>query len=127
MMLIIIKKLVNKMFEKKDNIRTVEEIDTEVSEHNPINDEIVKRKFNVMNIEKINTPDGMAGDNWYQYVVGQGSSEIKGLTMGTLKQVTEHANNVANDLDERSKGKKTGYSSNQNNKTADKPSDKPAK
>ena len=35
-----IKKLVNKMFEKKDNIRTV---------------------------EKISTPDGMVGDNWYQY------------------------------------------------------------
>lgn len=116
-----IKKLVNKMFEKKDNIRTVEKIDTEISEHNPINDEVVKRKFNVMNIEKISTPDGMVGDNWYQYVVGQGSSEIKGLTMGTLKQVTEHANKVADDLNDRSKGKKTGYSSSQNNKTPAKP------
>ena len=116
-----IKKLVNKMFEKKDNIRTVENIDTKISEHNPINDEVIKRKFNVMNIEKINTPNGMVGDNWYQYVVGQGSSEIKGLTMGTLKQVTEHANNVADDLNDRSKGKKTGYSSSQNNKTPAKP------
>ena len=121
MMLVTIKKLVNKMFEKKDNIKIVEEIDAEMTEHAPIIDEIIKRKFTVMNIEKINTPDGMAGDNWYQYVVGQGTSEIKGLTMGTLKQVTEHANNVANDLDERSKGKKTGYSSNQNNKTPAKP------
>lgn len=116
-----IKKLVNKMFEKKDNIRTVEEIDTEISEHAPINDEVIKRKFNVMNIEKISTPDGMVGDNWYQYVVGQGSSEIKGLTMGTLKQVTEHANKIADDLNDRSKGKKTGYSSSQNNKTPAKP------
>ena len=121
MMLVTIKKLVNKMFEKKDNIKIAEEIDTEMTEHAPIIDEVIKRKFTVMNIEKINTPDGMAGDNWYQYVVGQGTSEIKGLTMGTLKQVTEHANNVANDLDERSKGKKTGYSSNQNNKTPAKP------
>ena len=120
-MLVTIKKLVNKMFEKKDNIKIAEEIDTEISEQTPINEEVIKRKFTVMNIEKINTPDGMAGDNWYQYVVGQGTSEIKGLTMGTLKQVTEHANNVANDLDERSKGKKTGYSSNQNNKTPAKP------
>ena len=116
-----IKKLVNKMFEKKDNIKPVEEIDTEISEHAPINDEVVKLKFNVMNIEKISTPDGMVGDNWYQYVVGQGSSEIKGLTMGTLKQVTEHANKVADDLNERSRGKKTGYSSSQNNKTPAKP------
>lgn len=116
-----ITKLVNKMFEKKDNIRPVEEIDTKISEHAPINDEVIKRKFNVMNIEKISTPDGMVGDNWYQYVVGQGSSEIKGLTMGTLKQVTEHANKVADDLNDRSKGKKAGYSSSQNNKTPAKP------
>ncbi len=116
-----ITKLVNKMFEKKDNIRSVEEIKTEKSENAPINDEVIKRKFNVMNIEKIDTPDGMVGDNWYQYVVGQGSSEIKGLTMGTLKQVTEHANKVADDLNDRSKGKKAGYSSSQNNKTPAKP------
>ena len=116
-----IKKLVNKMFEKKDSMKPVEKIDTEISEHDPINDEVVKRKFNVMSIEKISTPDGMVGDNWYQYVVGQGSSEIKGLTMGTLKQVTEHANKVADDLNDRSKGKKTGYSSSQNNKTPAKP------
>ena len=115
------KKLVNKMFEKKDNVKIVEETDTVINEHTSSNNEVIKRKFNVTNIEKISTPDGMVGDNWYQYVVGQGSSEIKGLTMGTLKQVTEHANNVADDLDERSKGKKTGYSSNQNNKTPAKP------
>ena len=118
-----IKNWVNKMFEKKDNIKAVEVVDTEVCEQTPapIKNEVVKRKFNVMNIEKINTPDGMVGDNWYQYVVGQGSSEIKGLTMGTLNQVTEHANKVADDLDDRSKGKKTGYSSSQNNKTPAKP------
>ena len=111
------------MFEKKDNIKTVEVIDTDISEQTPtpIKTEVIKRKFNVMNIEKINTPDGMVGDNWYQYVVGQGSSEIKGLTMGTLNQVTEHAKKVADDLDDRSKGKKTGYSSSQNNKTPAKP------
>ena len=116
-----ITKWVNKMFEKKDNIRAVEEIDTEISEPAPIIEEVIKAKFNVMNIEKTSTPDGMAGDNWYQYVVGQGTSEIKGLTMGTLNQVTEHANRVANDLNDRSKGKKTGYSSNQSQKTPAKP------
>ena len=109
------------MFEKKDNMKTAEEMDTEISEKAPIKDEVIKAKFNVMNIEKISTPDGMSGDNWYQYVVGQGSSEIQGLTMGTLKQVTEHADKVAEDLNERSRGKKTGYTSNQNNKTPAKP------
>ncbi len=116
-----LKNLVNKMFEKKDNVKVVEEIDTEISEPAAVKKEVIKLKFNVMNIEKIDTPDGMAGDNWYQYVVGQGSSEIKGLTMGTLNQVTEHANKISEDLNDRSKGKKTGYSSSQNNKTPAKP------
>ncbi len=116
-----LKNLVNKMFEKKDNVKVVEEIDTEISEPDTVKKEVIKLKFNVMNIEKIDTPDGMSGDNWYQYVVGQGSSEIKGLTMGTLNQVTEHANKIAEDLNDRSKGKKTGYSSSQNNKTPVKP------
>ena len=109
------------MFEKKDSMRPVEKMGSEMSEHEPISNEVIKTKFNVMSIEKTSTPEGMAGDNWYQYVVGQGSSEIKGLTMGTLKQVTEHVNNVAADLNDRSKGKKTGYSSSQNNKTPAKP------
>ena len=114
-----IKNLVKKMFEKNDSIRTVDDGDTAIQEDMPV--KVIKRKFSVMHIEKTSTPDGMVGDNWYQYVVGQGTSEIKGLTMGTLNQVTEHANNVANDLNERSKGKKTGYTSNQNNKTPAKP------
>lgn len=109
------------MFEKEDSIKPVEEVNAEISEHAPIKEGVIKRKFNVMNIEKISTPDGMAGDNWFQYVVGQGTSEIKGLTMGTLNQVTEHANKVADDLNDRSKGKKTGYSSNQSQKTPAKP------
>jgi len=117
-----LEKLVNKMFEKKDNIKAVEKTDAEISEHEPINEEAVKRKFNVISVEKTATPDGMVGDNWYQYVVGQGSSEIKGLTMGTLNQVTEHVNKIADDLNDRSKGKKTAYSSSQNKKT---PSNKP--
>ena len=116
-----IKKWVNKMFEKKDSIKPIEKMDAEITEDESVNDEIVKLKFNVMSIEKTSTPEGMDGDNWYEYVVGQDASEIKGLTMGTLKQVTDHANNVAADLNERSKGKKTGYSSNQNNKTPAKP------
>jgi len=120
-MILHIKKLVNKMFEKEDSIKPVEEVNAEISEHAPIKEGVIKRKFNVMNIEKISTPDGMAGDNWFQYVVGQGTSEIKGLTMGTLNQVTEHANKVADDLNDRSKGKKTGYSSNQSQKTPAKP------
>jgi len=109
------------MFEKKDNIKATDEVDTVTNENAVVKNEVIKCKYNVMNIEKISTPDGMVGDNWYQYVVGQGSSEIKGLTMGTLNQVTEHANNIADDLNDRSKGKKTGYTSNQNNKIPAKP------
>lgn len=94
-------------FEKEDNIKQVETVDDETSKEESPDRYIVKTHFNVMSIEKTSAPEGMVGDDWYKYVIGKGSSEIQGLKMGTLNEVTEHANNVANDLNDRSKGKKT--------------------
>ena len=109
-------------FEKEDNIRKVETVEDKTVEDKTVEDKTiedetvedessnrykVKSNFNVMSIEKTTTPEGMDGDNWYKYIIGKGTSEIQGLKMGTLTEVTSHANNVANDLNDRSKGKKT--------------------
>lgn len=61
----------------------------------------VKLKYNVVSVEKTSAPDGMAGDNWHLYIIGQGSSKIEGKKPGTLKSVTEHAETVAEDLNAR--------------------------
>lgn len=104
-------------FEIKDNIRKDKTIEDEPNSDESADKYKVKSSFNVMSIEKTDTPEGMPGDNWYKYIIGKGSSEIQGLKMGSLKEVTAHANNVANDLSDRSKGKKTSNTINKKKPT----------
>ena len=59
-------------------------------------------EYNVLSVEKIDPPAGMDGANWYRYVIGRGTSTMVGNRRGTLKQVTEHANTLASDLNARS-------------------------
>lgn len=58
-------------------------------------------KYRVMSVKKTATPEGLPDGNWYRYVIGQGRSKIEGLRPGTLKTVTDHANTVAKDLNDR--------------------------
>lgn len=92
-----------------DNINKVEPTENEVNEVEVIEEKIVKLKYNVISIEKIDTPDGMTGDDWHRYIVGQGTAKIEGLKAGTLKEVTLHADIFAEDLNSRSKGGNAGY------------------
>ena len=57
--------------------------------------------YSVISVEKTEAPEGMTGDNWHVYVVAQGEATIEGKKAGTLKQVTEHANAFADDLNSR--------------------------
>ena len=58
-------------------------------------------KYSVVTVEKTPAPEGLPGDNWYEYVIGYGRSKIVGKKPGTLKAVTEHAETVAEDLNSR--------------------------
>ena len=62
--------------------------------------------FDVKSVEKADAPEGMSGDNWHRYILECGDNTIEGLKPGTLKAVTEHAQAIVEDLNER-KGKKT--------------------
>lgn len=65
-------------------------------------DEIqIREPYRVTTVEKIETPDGMPGNNWHRYVIERGNSTIDGIKPGTLKAVTEHAHTVADDLNAR--------------------------
>jgi hypothetical protein len=57
--------------------------------------------YNVICVEKASAPDGMPGDDWYRYVLGYGNAKIEGLKPGTLNGVTQHAQTVADNLNER--------------------------
>lgn len=71
-------------------------------------------KYQVISVDKIVTPTGMPGGDWYCYVIGHGNSKIDGKKPGTLKNVTEHAEAIAEDLNLRSQNKKSVYAPKQN-------------
>jgi hypothetical protein len=70
--------------------------------------EVKVSKFPVTSIEKADPPDGETDGEWYEYVIGIGSSVIKGKRSGSLKAVTAYVKEYAENLNERSA---LGYSS----------------
>jgi len=71
-------------------------------------------KYQVISVDKIDTPDGMPDGNWYCYVIGYGNSKIDGKKPGTFNDVTQHAEAIAEDLNLRSQSKKSVYAPKQN-------------
>ena len=66
-------------------------------------------KYEVISVEKTAAPEGLPGDNWHRYVIGQGTSRIEGKKPGTLKAVTHHAETVVEDLNSRKGRSKSTY------------------
>jgi hypothetical protein len=64
-------------------------------------DDTYDRKFRVTSVEKSDPPKGISGDDWYHYVISQGPSKIMGQRPGTLKSVTEHAEEFVENLNRR--------------------------
>jgi hypothetical protein len=58
-------------------------------------------KYRVTEVEKTTAPEGMPGDNWFRYVIQKGNSVMECKKSGSLKLVTEHANNVAEQINSR--------------------------
>jgi hypothetical protein len=83
----------------------VEPLENKPSEPEEIVKPIAKPKYLVISIDKIETPNGMTGNKWYRYIVGQGGGKIEGLKEGTLAEVTLHAETFSQDLNTRSTGK----------------------
>ncbi|MDH5444304.1 MAG: hypothetical protein OEY52_02035 [Gammaproteobacteria bacterium] len=72
-----------------------------VSSNDHVNNLKKKKPYKVIQVEKIETPEGMNGDNWYRYVIDYGKSQIEGKKPGSLKLVKQHAESVADDLNSR--------------------------
>lgn len=58
-------------------------------------------KYQLESIEETNPPEGINTGIWYSYIIGRGTSKINGAKLGTLRSVTEHAESVVEDLNER--------------------------
>ncbi len=68
----------------------------------------VASKFPIGSIEKTDPPEGETGGEWYEYIIGKGSSSIRGRRSGSLEAVTEYVVEYAENLNQRSA---LGYSS----------------
>lgn len=69
-------------------------------------------KYRVDTVEPASAPDGMPDDVWHSYVIVRGKSKIEGLKPGSRFDVTQHAETVAEGLNERySKGSSAYVSS----------------
>ena len=64
-------------------------------------DKINSRIFRVISIEKSDSPEGITGEEWYQYVINQGLSSMTGKRPGTLKSVTEYVEEFVDNLNQR--------------------------
>lgn len=71
-------------------------------------DEVEVSKFPVTSIEKTDPPEGETDGEWYEYVIGSGSSAIRGKRAGSLKAVKAYVEEYAENLNQRSA---LGYSS----------------
>lgn len=58
--------------------------------------------FRVVSVKKSPAPEGMSGSNWHCYIIESRNSAVTGKMAGTLRQVTDHAEQVARDLNARS-------------------------
>ncbi len=67
--------------------------------------------YKVVTVEKSAAPKGMAGDDWHHYVIGCGNSFIEGKKTGTLKEVVEHAKDLAERINARTDKHGTTYMS----------------
>jgi len=67
-----------------------------------IDDVVIDNKFPVTSIEKTEPPQGVKEGEWYEYVIGKGSSAITGMRSGSLKAVTEYVEEYADNLNRRS-------------------------
>lgn len=57
--------------------------------------------YQVVAVEKTEPPEGIKGGNWYRYVIELEGKCIIGNRRGTLKQVTEYANECAENMSNR--------------------------
>ena len=69
-----------------------------------------KAGYKVISVERVKPTKDMPGI-WCRYVVQRGASKIEGLHAGDLDEVTEHAENFVETLNERVTKKSYAYGS----------------
>lgn len=58
-------------------------------------------RYKLKSIEKVTAPYGMAGENWYQFVIANEFNTINGFRAGKKKEVSKIATDSVNRLNEK--------------------------
>ena len=59
------------------------------------------REYVVTDVVQTEPPQGVSGGTWYRYTIGHGSSPISGIRPGSLQSVRLHAEEFAENLNQR--------------------------
>ena len=69
--------------------------------------------YTLVSVEKAEPyPTWLPEGNWHRYVIGQGNSKLEGYKIGSIEDITEYAETVAEELNERSMKGKSPYAAN---------------
>lgn len=60
-----------------------------------------KLEYNLISVEKTETPEGLPVGNWHRYVIARGSSTMEGMQSGSLSAVRQYAEEFVEGLNER--------------------------
>jgi len=71
----------------------------------------IKLEYNLVSVEKIDTPEGMPEGNWHRYLIVRGSSITEGMQSGSLSAVTKYAEDFVEVLNERAASGHSTYAS----------------
>jgi len=74
-----------------------------------LDDGVKKREYNLVSVEKIDTPKDLPAGTWHRYVIARASSTMEGMQSGSLAEVRKYAEDFVEGLNERSIGGRSTY------------------
>jgi len=69
----------------------------------------IKNEYNLVSVEKIDTPEDLPVGNWHRYIITRGGSTMEGMQSGSLSEVRKYAEDFVEGLNERSAGVRSTY------------------
>lgn len=70
---------------------------------------VIRQPYEVTEVEKVSSPGGAVGDDWYRYVLARRASQIVGFRRGSLMEVTAYAKGCAEAFNDRNLHLRSNY------------------
>jgi len=72
--------------------------------------ELNVRKYVLVSVDRADPlPTWLPDGDWFRYIIWQGNSKLEGYKIGSIEEVTEYAETVTEDLNERMRTGKYTY------------------